>query len=282
MKLWVTGADGLLGSSLRKRAAYATGRKEADIGDLDAVRSFLGKHPDITHIANAAAFSLVDPSETRRDEAHRANALGPENLGRAAAEAGVRLVHLSTDYVFPGNVHRPLKEDDPVKPLSYYGATKLEGERRLLAAFPDACVIRTSWIFGRGGKNFVSKLLELLRTEDEIRLTNDHWNSPTYAADLAEAVVNLRDANGIFHFSNKGAATKYEFGLAMRDMAAKAGFSTKAKRILPVPGSTFPSPAARPVYSAFDLSKAEKSLGKPIRPWGEALADYLDEAYANR
>ena len=278
MKLWVTGADGLLGSELRKYAAVATGRNEADIGDLATIRSFLKKNPGITHIVNCAAFSLVDLAESKREEAFRVNALGPENLGIAASETGARVVHISTDYVFPGILRRPLREDDPVLPCSHYGNTKLEGERRLFNANPDACILRTSWIFGRGGKNFVSKLLRMLQENEEIRLTDDHWNLPTFAPDLARAILKMFDASGIYHFANHGPATKYEFGLAMREEAEAAGFPIAAKRIVPVPGAAFPSPAGRPAYSVFDLSKIEKRLGAPIRHWREALREYLHEA----
>lgn len=277
MKLWVTGANGLLGSVVRKHASYATGHSEADIADLEALRSFATCHPGITHIVNCAAFSLVDLAETHRDEAHKANALGPENLGILATEIGARILHASTDYVFPGTLFRPLKEEDPVQPCSYYGSTKLEGENRLLKVNPDACIIRTSWVFGRGGKNFVARLLQMMQQQEEIRLTNDYWNLPTYAEDLSDAILKMLNASGIYHFANKGAANKYEFGLAMREEAAAAGYKIAASKILPVPGSMFPSPASRPLYSVFDTSKIEKELGA-IRPWREALREYLHDA----
>ncbi len=275
MKLWVTGADGLLGSVLRKRATFSTGRSEADIGDFDALRSYALKRPGITHIVNCAAFSLVDLAETHREEAFQANALGPENLGILAAEIGARIVHISTDYVFPGTLRRPLTEDDPVFPLSHYGCTKFEGERRLFKVHPQACVIRTSWIFGCGGKNFVAKLLQMLQEKEEIYLTDDYWNLPTFVSDLADAIYKMLNASGIYHFANRGAANKYEFGLAMREEAEAAGIPVLARRIGPVSGATFPSIASRPVYSVFDISKIERELGAPIRPWREALREYL-------
>jgi dTDP-4-dehydrorhamnose reductase len=279
-KIWVTGADGLLGSVLRESATLATGKKMADIGDLDALRSFARQNRGITHIVNCAAFSLVDRAEADPEAAYKANALGPENLGILAREIHARIVHISTDYVFPGNLHRPLKEDDPVDPRSHYGRTKLEGERRLLQVNPKAAIIRTSWIFGRGGKNFVAKLLQMLQEKEEIHLTNDHWNLPTYARDLSDAILKMLDASGIYHFANPGAATKYEFGLAMREEAEALGLTIAAKRIVPVPGSTFPSPAERPVYSVFDTSKIEMNLGAPIRSWREALREYLRDTAA--
>jgi len=279
VKLWITGADGLLGSTMRNYAACATKHTDADISNLGSLRSFARKNPGITHIVNCAAFSLVDLAEKEREKAFMTNAIGPQNLGILASEISARILHISTDYVFPGNLCRPLKEDDPVEPCSYYGMTKAEGEKRLLKANPSACIIRTSWIFGHGGKNFTSTLLRFLLEKEELQLTDDYWNRPTSASDLADAILKLLDISGIFHFANSGAATKYEFGLAMRQEAEAAGFSIAAKRIVPVRGSTFSSPASRPIYSVFDTSKIEQHLGTPIRPWREALRDYLRESY---
>ena len=158
MKIWVTGASGLLGSTIRPKAHLATDRHEVDIANLESVRSFARNHPGITHIINCAAFSLVDLAETKKEEAFFSNAIGPENLAILAKEIKAQLIHISTDYVFQGDLHRPLTEADETFPCSYYGYTKLEGERRAMNALPSCCVIRTSWIFGKGGKNFVAAL----------------------------------------------------------------------------------------------------------------------------
>ncbi len=275
MKLWIAGANGLLGSSLKPKADLTSCRKEADIGDLEALRAFASAYRGITHIVNCAAFSLVDFAETEREAAFRANALGPENLAAVAKEIGARLVHISTDYVFQGALRRPLNEADEAVPCNYYGFTKLEGERRVARMLPSACIIRTSWIFGRGGKNFAANLLGLLQEKEEVRLTDDHWNRPTYAPDLADAILQMLDAAGLYQFANAGAANKYEFGLAMREEALAAGIPLAVKRIVPVAGSTFPSPALRPPYSVFDTAKIERKLKGPIRPWREALREYL-------
>lgn len=289
--LWIPGAKGLLGSTLSTKckaalhlgsgvpkngsflgsciAALHSGH-EVDIGSLDAVRAFVKKYTGITHIVNCAAFSLVDTAEKEREEAHRANAIGPENLALVAREIGARLIHISTDYVFPGHGRRLLKETDPVGPCNYYGQTKLEGEQRALAL--SACVIRISGLFGDGGKNFVSKLLQMLTTQKEISLVNDQWNRITYASDLSDAILQLSNHQGLYHYANSGVVSKYEFGLAMREIALELGYPVMAS-ILPVPSSTFPSPCKRPVYSAFDTTKIEQFV--PIRPWQEALREFL-------
>jgi dTDP-4-dehydrorhamnose reductase len=268
---WITGAKGLLGSALsaKCKAALHSGH-EVDISDAISVRCFVKKHPEITHIINAAAFSQVDAAEDFRAEAYRANVLGPETLSAIAKEIGARFTHISTDYVFPGTVNRPLTELDLVGPCNYYGKTKLQGEQRVAAS---ALVIRTSWIFGRGGKNFVAKLLQMFLTEREIRLTNDHFSRPTFAPDLADALLQMPDCTGIFHYANSGIASKYEFGLALREEALSLGFPMVTESILPVPSSTFPSPCKRPIFSAFDTSKIEKHV--PIRHWREGVRDFL-------
>lgn len=268
---WITGAKGLLGSALsaKCRPAVFSGR-EVDIADLISVKKFVKKHPEITHIVNAAAFSQVDAAEECRAEAYRANVIGPENLAHVAQEIGAKLIHISTDYVFPGDLKRLLTEQDQVRPCNYYGKTKLEGEQRVLAT---SLVIRTSWIFGHGGKNFVAKLWRMLQTQKEVHLANDHWSRFTYAPDLADAIIQMRDHSGLYHYANAGIATKYEFGLAMREEALRLGLPVATQSIVSVPGSFFPSPCKRPVYSAFDTSKIEQLI--PIRPWRDGLREFL-------
>ncbi len=254
--LWIPGAKGLVGSALAKLApnALQTGH-EIDISNRAAVETFIKQHPQISRIINCAAFSMVDAAEEHRNLAYAANVLGPENLGRAK----IPWIHISTDYVFPGDGNRPLTETDPTGPVNYYGQTKLLGEQRALAL--GACVVRTSWVFGSGGKNFVSKLLQLLQTESEVRLANDQWSRFTYAPDLAAALLKLPPEPSLYHYANQGVATKYEFGLALSD------------RVIPVPSSFFPVPCKRPIYTALDTTKIEQFL--PIRPWQEALKEFL-------
>lgn len=274
MLLWITGSKGLLGSALSAKCKAVlhieTGR-EVDIADREAVIAFMEKNPGITHIINCAAFSQVDAAEDCKTEAYRTNALGPENLAIVAKEVNAKLIHISTDYVFSGKERRLLTEKDPVGPCSYYGETKLIGEEKALEH--SACVIRTSWIFGSGGKNFVSKLLKMLQTQKEIRLTDDQWGRFTYAPDLAEAILQMLDRNGLYQFANAGVATKYEFGLAMREEAFLMRYPIMTEAIIPVPGSAFPAPCQRPTYSAFDTAKIEAII--PIRHWRQALRDFL-------
>lgn len=276
MKVWVSGSGGLLGSTLcRLFPCIPSTKLEADIGNLDSLRAFANEHPGITHIVNCSAFSLVDLAETSRFEAHHINAIGPENLGKIAREIGAKIVHISTDYVFPGNIFRPLHEEDPILPLNYYGETKWEGERRLFSIFPSACVIRTSALFGNGGKNFIAKIFQMLMQKEEIYLANDQRNSPTFVEDLAQAIFQMLDESGLYHFSNQGSATKFDFGSAIWSFAKENGAVLKAKTLIPVPSSVFPSPCQRPLYSVFDTSKIKLKLKAPIRPWEDVLHLFL-------
>lgn len=275
--LWIPGANGLLGRNLVNKVQntnfIATGR-EVDISDLRRVREFVKENCGITHIVNCAAYSMVDAAEKEREEAFRTNAVGPDHLATVAQEIGAKLIHISTDYVFPGGEKKPQREIDPVAPCNYYGETKLEGERRALVK--GSCVIRTSWIFGNGGgKNFVAKLLQMLQTEKIIRLTDDQWGRFTYAPDLAGTILQMLDFNGLYQYANQGVSTKYEFGVAMREEALLLGFPVVTESILPVPGATFPSPCKRPIYSAFDTTKIEQHI--TLRHWRSALRDFLCE-----
>lgn len=277
MKIWVAGAGGLLGSALCKMApdiCISSRKEEADVSDLESLQAFANARPEITHIVNCSAFSLVDLAETNRKDAYLVNSLGPENLGKIAKEIGARMVHISTDYVFSGDCKQPLSEEDPVGPVNYYGLTKLEGEQRLLSILPSACLIRTSAIFGEGGKNFVAKLFHLFQSQDEIFLANDQWNSPTFAEDLAIAILKMLDQTGIYHFANQGSATKFTFAEAIYNMAMENGFPIQTKRLIPVPGSFFPSPCKRPAYSVLDTSKIMRLI-PTIRTWQEALHTFL-------
>ncbi len=275
MKLWVVGADGLVGSHLKQWAHVASKRSDADIGNLHSLYAFAKKLRGITHIVNCAALSHVDQAERRREEAFCANAFGPENLAAVARAMNAKFLHLSTDYVFQGNESAPIVETHPTHPINYYGWTKQEGEKRLLRVLPSSCIVRTSWVFGEGGKNFVAGMLQKLQEPHPLLLTHDQRGRPTYAPDLADTIMRMLDASGVYHFANAGEASKYEFGMAMREEALGLGFPVAASEIIPVPRSFFPESAPRPGYSVFSTAKIESFLQKPIRPWRECLREYL-------
>lgn len=266
--LWIPGAKGLVGSALLSKCSAISTGHEVDIGNLDALRAFVADK-NITHIVNCAVYSQVDKAEIEKEEAFRTNVVGAENCAIVALELGAKLVHISTDYIFPGTGSKPLKEDDPTGPCNYYGVTKLEGEQRVLKTLPTACVIRTSWIFGLGGKNFLARMLQMLRNEKEIRMVDDQWSRFTSVYDLVDVILKMKDRSGVYHFANSGIATRYELACEMKRLC------NSTAQIIPVPGSSFPAACKRPRFTPFDTTKIEQEID--IRPWQEALEEFLCE-----
>jgi dTDP-4-dehydrorhamnose reductase len=270
----ITGGAGQLGSALQAALA-ARGEKfsalshaELDICDAAQIaRALIQRAPRV--VVNCAALTKVDTCEREPALAARANAEAVAALARACASAGTRLVQLSTDYVFAGDTPRPVREDDTPAPRSVYGRTKLAGEQAALGA-PGALVVRTSWVYGRG-RNFPAAILAQAREGKPLRVVADQRGRPTYAADLAAAVVGLvaADASGIVNFANDGEATWLEFARAVLDSCG-----LRDRTIQPLTTEELGLPAPRPRYSVLDLGKA-RALGVEARDWRAALAAYL-------
>jgi dTDP-4-dehydrorhamnose reductase len=283
VKIWITGAQGLVGKALQQLCKeqhlvyLPTGHADVDISSLARVKEFFHAHTDITHIINCAAYTRVDDAEKQAEEAFKANTLGPENLGKLARQENLKLVHVSTDYVFDSEDPSPLDESAPHKPTSVYARTKQEGEVRLLNAFPHACIVRTSWVFGHGGKNFISSLLSKLQNEKKISVVQDQVNRLTYARDLAQALLALLCHEGIYHFANQGVTSRYDVALTMRELLKKNGKKLPCDEINGVPASMFPMPAPRPRFSVLNTKKIEALAGITPRSWQEALKEFVDE-----
>lgn len=264
----VTGAHGQLGqeflASFQDRGIpwIATDRQELDITDDDQVRRFVEVR-DITCIINCAAYNNVDLAEQEPEACRAVNTLAPNHLARAARERGVPFVTYSTDFVFDGKTDRPYVEIDPPHPLSVYGRSKLEGEQAVLQSNPQALVLRTSWLFGAHGVNFVRRILELCESKNELRMVSDQVSAPTCTRDLVEATRLLleRQASGLFHLSNSGVASKFEFA---REIALAIGWSG---RLFPIDSKEFPAAAARPAYSKLATGKLEGATGFTPPPW---------------
>ncbi len=192
-----------------------------------------------------------------------------------------RLIHISTDYVFDGTATVPYKEDSPVNPQSVYGASKLEGEKQAIQFNPNSIIIRTSWVYSEFGKNFVKTMLKLMNESDEINVVNDQIGSPTYAADLAEAILNIITSfqthhsplitHGVYHFSNEAVISWYDFAIAIKELT---GSNCK---INPIPTSQYPTPAKRPAYSVLDKTKIQKTFGIALKDWKESLANCIQK-----
>lgn len=270
----VTGGAGQLGSALQAALAargetfFAPSHAELDICDgAQLARTVAQRAPRV--VVNCAALTKVDTCEREPALAARANAEAVAELARACGSIGARLVQLSTDYVFAGDAQRPVREDDAPAPRSVYGRTKLAGEQAALAA-PGALVVRTSWVYGRG-RNFPAAILAQAREGKPLRVVADQRGRPTYAADLADAILRLvaADVTGIVNFANDGEASWLELARAVLD---SCGFSDRP--IQPIKTEELGLPAPRPRYSVLDLGKA-RALGVVPRDWRAALAAYL-------
>ena len=237
------------------------------IEDAQAVeRAVARERPD--WIVNCAGYTQVDRAEAEPDTAQLVNAVGPANLARAARDTGARLLHISSDYVFDGRARRPYREDDPVGPLSVYGRSKLAGEEAVRDMLPQAhLIVRTQWLFGEGGPNFVATILRLARERPELQVVNDQHGRPTYAPDLAAALWKLIacDARGMVHCANEGAATWFDVAKAAIE---SAGLHTT---VAPCTMAEMPRPARRPAFSVLDCTRYEGLVGSPLRPWQAAL-----------
>jgi dTDP-4-dehydrorhamnose reductase len=230
-----------------------------------------------THVINCAAYTAVDRAEEEPEQAFAVNAEGAENVGRTALELGARLLHLSTDDVFGGYLDRPFREDDPCRPIGVYGRSKREGEERLLDVFPRACIVRTSWIFGPGGKNFLSSLPFLLRTQEEVRATAEQVRRATYVRDLAAAVLDLLCHTGVYHVASHGETTRYHMAVALLRAVEKEQLPVVCRRIVAASVRDFPKTAPRSDYSVLDTRKAEGVLGKTLGRWQDRLKEYMTQ-----
>jgi dTDP-4-dehydrorhamnose reductase len=276
MRLLVTGAAGMLGRATldaacrRGHDTIGLTRADLDIGDPVAVEENLARHAPEA-VINCAAWTDVDGAETELAGAMAGNAYGPGVLAGAAAGTGARLVHVSTDYVFDGSKREPWLESDPVAPVNAYGRSKLAGEEAVLGAGGDAAIVRTAWLYGAGGGNFVDTMLRLGAERDEVSVVTDQIGRPTWTGDLAAALVELAERTGdrgVFHATGSGECSWFDFAVEIFDRARLEC------RVLPTTSDAFPRPAARPAYSVLGT---ERDPGVVLGSWQDGLQAYLDE-----
>lgn len=272
----VTGANGQLGNEMRNLSStdpanryLFTDVQELDITDLARVQAFLSENV-VDYIVNCAAYTAVDKAESDIELCRKINAFAVENLAKASAAIGARMIHVSTDYVYSGTHYMPYVESDAVAPTSVYGVTKLEGEQLLLAANPASVILRTSWLYSPYGNNFVKTMLRLGREREKLSVVFDQVGTPTYAADLAAAIVTILNAPefipGIYNFSDEGVCSWYDFTLTIHRMA---GIDTC--RVSPIDTADYPSAATRPFYSVMNKKKIKATYGVKIPHWEESL-----------
>lgn len=282
----ITGANGQLGNELRiALQAYPslspifTDVNDMDITSPDEVDAFFNQHHP-HFVVNCAAFTAVDAAEDQPDLCRRINAEAVEILAKAAKRYQAKMIHVSTDYVFSGDACEPYTEDIPTSPRSVYGSTKLEGEQRLQACLSDAVIIRTAWLYSPFGKNFVKTMLALGRTKDSLKVIFDQIGSPTYAKDLAEGILTVVTAPqwhaGIYHFSNEGVISWYDFTKAIHRLA---GITTC--EVIPCTTNEYPTKAARPHYSVLNKAKFKSTFHTTIPYWEDSLKECIQRIENN-
>jgi dTDP-4-dehydrorhamnose reductase len=288
--IWLTGNEGMLGTELsqvleRRGLNWAGSDRETDIADPVAVNTFVAKQRQpITWIVNCAAYTAVDKAEDDADACRRLNAGGPEVLARAANRINARLLHFSTDYVFNGKGTVPYREDDPTDPIGVYGLTKRDGETVILANHGATYILRTAWLYGRHGANFVATMLRLMTEREEVRVVNDQRGSPTWTNDLANAAADLimrADGGnpveyGIYHYTDEGSISWFEFAEAIYAQGKKLGLISGACEVKPCSSAEYPSRVVRPAYSVLDKDKIQQTLSMTIPRWDESLKRYLE------
>jgi dTDP-4-dehydrorhamnose reductase len=281
MRCLVIGASGQLGQALQatmpaKTDLVAPARSVCDLTNADHLNQWLGEiRPDV--ILNAAAYTAVDSAESDEANARLINATGVGRLAQAARHHGARLVHVSTDFVFDGETSKPYTPDDEPNPLNAYGRTKREGELAVLQSGANALIVRTAWVYFERGRNFVHTMLHLMRERNEVRVVTDQIGAPTYARNLARALWFLAEkpAIGLYHFTDNGVASWYDFAVAIREEATAAGIVRNPAPIVPVATDDYPTPARRPRFSVLDNSKTWSALGTTGQHWREALREML-------
>jgi dTDP-4-dehydrorhamnose reductase len=292
MTILLLGANGQVGHELRRSLAslgdlVATTRSgeladgtRCEVADFDRPGSLadLVERVAPTVVVNAAAYTAVDKAEDDVDAAFRANAEAPDVLARACAARRIPFVHYSTDYVFDGRGSHPYRENDPAAPLGVYGASKLAGEEAIRTAGGTHLILRTAWVYGLHGHNFLKTMLRLGADHEELRVVADQVGTPTparFIADTTRDLLDLRDVEGTFHLTTSGKASWHGFATAIFDQAKARGLITRAPRVLAIATADYPTRARRPAYSCLDIAKLEARLGRPMPDWREGLENVL-------
>ena len=285
--IWLIGNKGMLGTELsllleKFGFAFVETDREVDITNAAALRDFT-KTQQIDWIINCAAYTAVDKAEDDKANCRLLNTVGAENIALVAIEINSRLIHISTDYVFNGRANRPYTEDNTTDPTGVYGLTKRDGEIKVLEKNPKSYIIRTAWLYGEYGGNFVHTMLRLMKEKESVSVVNDQRGSPTWARDLSETIITLlrfvADGKtvpyGIYHFTNEGEITWFDFAREIYRQGYTLGLLTKDCNVLPCTSADFPAKVKRPAYSVLDKAKIKKTLGIKIPAWDTSLKEYL-------
>jgi dTDP-4-dehydrorhamnose reductase len=284
MKILVTGGSGQLGhevlAQLRDSAheVIAPPRAELDLLQPERIGTVIDRYcPD--QVIHCAAYTAVDRAENEVKAAFTVNRDAAEALATAVAATGGRMLHVSTDFVFDGKQSRPYREDDATAPLGVYGGSKRAGEQAVLAVLPQAMVLRTAWVYGVHGQNFVKTILRVAGEGKPLRVVDDQLGTPTWAANIARVMVQLIEsgASGILHYTDAGQTSWHGFATAILDEAQALGFELKTHEVAPIPTAAYPTAAKRPAYSVLDTGRIERLLSLSIPYWRDSLVQMLKE-----
>jgi len=282
VKLLVTGAAGQLGRetvlALEASGMEVVGmtREQLDFSRPERVAEGIAAQR-ADWVINCAAYTQVDKAETDQSLAFLVNRDSAAAVAEGVKRSGGRLVHISTDFIFSGEQSHPYSEADPAAPLGVYGQSKWEGELAVRAILPESIVVRTAWVYGAHGPNFVKTILRLAAERDDLRVVDDQIGTPSWTADIAQAVLALirRDAEGVFHFTNEGVASWYDFARMIISEARNAGSKLKVDSVVPIPSLAYPTPARRPSFSVLDKQKIRTVIDYPIPHWIDSLKTML-------
>lgn len=287
MKILITGANGQLGNALREASRGSIHRYIfTDVAELDitseAAVMRLFAEADIDVVVNCAAYTAVDAAEEDIEAADRLNHLAVAHLAKACKEHGTTLIHISTDYIFDGETDTPYDEASQAKPLNAYGATKWAGECSILEVGCNHIIIRTSWLYSPFGRNFCKTMQELSASKSSLRVVSDQLGTPTYAGDLAEAIVHIIESGqtakqGIYHYSNEGLCSWYDFAVEIARLS-----NNTACEITPCRSEEYPTKATRPRYSVLSKERIKRTFGIEIADWRESLKKCIDRLNATR
>jgi len=284
MKILVTGGSGMLGSDLvaelerRGHLVAAPTSKELDITDPELVAAVAMSRGAHDWCINCAAYTAVDKAETEVQQATELNAIAPGYLSQACSMAGIKLMHISTDFVFDGNGTTPYKPDAPTRPLGVYGRTKREGEEAVLAANANGIVVRTSWLYGPNGRSFPKTMITAWEAGKQLRVVDDQTGCPTYTGDLARVLVDMVERNaypGIYHACGPDVLTWYQFAITAIEVYKAARGLDRPIEITPIPTEAYPTPAARPTYSVLDTAGLYALGIEPMQSLSLALPDFM-------
>ena len=281
MRLWIIGKNGMLAKAFQRICEeeeidfIATSKKEVDVSEPTHLQAQF-ETLSFSHIINCSGYTAVDSAENSEEQARLLNVGCVENLAKLSSLYKKKLIHFSTDYVFHGQRSFPYTEENECNPLSIYGKTKREGEEKLLAIYPEACLIRTSWLFGKEGNHFVKTMMKLMKEKESIRIVSDQIGRPTFCDDLVRATLTLLEQNGLFHIANSDEVSWHEFATEIYQCLKRKNIPMNCREILPIKAREYGAIANRPPYSVLSTRKFERQGKFSLRSWKECLDEVVE------